>query len=662
MATQKDMVRAIGGDNRKTDPFEGLHSQCKAEHTVAWKHQKPKKDEALMRLKLYNNQKRDKEAVGDTTMFSIFQTILASLYDDQLQVTFTGQEQGDEEVAENLNALAENDYVAMEKDQADFEWNWDTLFFGRGLMELDEYDRNPDKNIFLPIPRVIDPVPFLRDPYANSINGDVKHRGACRFYGWEANFTEKELEDNPHIFEDVDFEEINYGGGTQSILADAAQARADAQGLTNQLRKEAEKPLGANAQYTITVWHTHFDVKGQVKKVRVWLANDRSKVIGIQFVKTDYWPIIDRPLYPHSHDWDGTSIPDLTEDKQRARAVAQNLGLKAMKADLYPMYIYDSNKISNRKDLEYKFNKFIPVDGKGDAITNAIAPLIKSRPNMNLLDFIYNSLNVSAQTATATPEIQQGAVSSKERTLGELNLISSKVDTRYSLSAKIFGWSEKRFWRFWYNLHKDNFAKDIDKKVLRVVGAFGPKWRTLTKDDLITEHYDPDISIESRIINRSKLLEERQTMTGYFSLILADPTVNRRYAFKQLGKITGLKKDQIDRLFPPTIDEMEAEAENELLNENKTAPVLREQNHIQHLEVHAKANLTNATKAHILTHQKALMIRRTNPEEFPEMAAAEAQNQQSAQNSAETPPEGAITPQASGVARPGELPAAFGGG
>jgi len=44
---------------------------------------------------------------------------------------------------------------------------------------------------------------------------------------------------------------------------------------------------------------------------------------------------------------------------------------------------------------------------------------------------------VASQKATATPDIQQGANSEEKRTATELNLQSAKVDTRYSLSAKI---------------------------------------------------------------------------------------------------------------------------------------------------------------------------------------------------------------------------------
>ena len=942
------------------DTFLGLQKQCQAEYDLAWKNQKPKKDEWEVRLKLYNNQKRDKKAVGDTTMFTIHQTVLASLYIDRLMATFSGREQGDEETADNLTAIAKGDYEDMEKDIIDYEWAWDTCFFGRGLLNLEEYERDPENKIYLPIPEVLDPIPFLRDPFCTSINGNRRGKGAARFYGNEVVMTRQAMEDSPHIFSDIKFEEIKYGSGTQSLLLDAQEARVAAQGLQSIDKQAKEALLGANAQYTLTQWCTHWKTGDKIKKVKVWLANDRSKIIGIKVMKDGPWPVIDRSLYPHSHDFDGTSIPDLTEDKQRARAVAQNLGLNAMKADLYPMYIYDSNKITNRKDLKFDFNKFIPVDTKGEPLTTALLPMIKSRPNLQLLDFIYNSLDISAQKATAcysedtqtltengwkyyweykegekiatfnpktnkieyhlpkkilvyeydgemyhyqkydsvdllvtpnhrlwyrsadykklkkndewklepadkiklkniqfltgadwegkidvsdwkndkidldiwceflgyfvsegciyrgtndkkqnriniaqkegetcvkieeclkklsikvnkrknkegyihfdlfdegvadwlenkvgryaygkqlpgvlknlpqkqlkiffdaymsgdgswdnregrkggyfstvskvladdlqeiclklgykskliervdkrggnrlpyyrvsicerttpeirtekdlkivsykgnvycfevpnhlfvtrrnglisiqgnTPEIQQGQLSQQQRTLGEINIVASKVDTRYSLSAKIFGWSEKRFWRQWYRLYKDNFESDIDEKVLRVVGAFGPKWRPLRRDNIIAD-IDPDISIESQVLSRAKQLEERQALTSYFSLALQEPTSNRRWGLKKLARLNGLEKDEIDRLFPPTVDERIAEKQNDLLNKNKPAPVLREDDHQIHLEVHQKANLTDAAAAHIETHIKALSIKKVNPEFFPESQMA----------------------------------------
>ena len=939
-------------DNLEKDPYLDLAKQVKAEYDLAWNHQKPKKDEALLRLKLYNNQKRDKSAAGDTTMFTIHQTLLASLYVDKLQSEWVGREEGDDEVANNLTAMADYDYDEMGKDETDFDWIWDTLFFGRAPLNFSEYIRDPDTNIFLPVPESIDPITFLHDPRGVSINGNRMGRNACRFYGREIKMGRDEMEKHPHFLANLDFTKIHFGSGTRSLIEEGARARADAQGNQYE-RNKAEAKLGVNGEYDITEWCTHFKFGGVVKKCKVWLANNRKEVVGLQIFKGDKWTVLDRSLYPTSHDWDGTSIPDLTEDKQRARAVAQNLGMQAMKADLYPMYIYDTNKIKNKNDLAFNFNKFIPSDG--DA-SNAAFALRKAFPNLPLLNFIYNSLDISAQKAcysedtqtltengwkyfweykkgekiatlntrtnkieyhlpkkmfvyehdgemyhykkddsvdllvspehqlwyrsadykklkkdngwklepankinlkniqfltgadwdaeevvnnwrneriemdvwteflgyfvsegcvyfgtkdkkqnriniaqkegetcikieeclrklpvkvnkrknkegyihfdfydeaiaqwlekkigrysygkhlpqslkmlpkrqlkiffdaymagdgswdnregrssgyfstvskvladdlqeiclkigykskliervdkrsgnrfpyyrvsicdrttpevrleknlkvinykgsiycfevpnhlfitrrngiiaiqgnTATPEIQQGQMSQEKRTLGEINIVASKVDTRYSLSAKVFGWSERRFWLQWYNLYKENFKEGIDEKMVRLVGAFGDKWRPFTKENIVTKRLDPDVKIESSYVSRAKQLEERQGTISLLNIILQDPTSNRRYAERKVAKQYGWSKDEIERLLPPTIDERIAEDQNAFLSKNKTVPVLPEDDHNVHLEIHSKASATPATYAHVETHKKALSIKKTKPELFP---------------------------------------------
>ena len=537
---------------------------------------------------------------------------------DRLSSEWAGREEGDEETAENLDALSEYDYDEMKKYMTDYDWIWDTAFFGRGILSFQEYIRDPKRNIFLPVPEVIDPTTFLRDPLAASINGTLLGKNSARFFGRELRMTRDQIVNNKNMFKELDFDDISYGHTTRSLMERSREERDSAQGRENQKMK-GEEGLKTNAQYDVLEWYTHFEEDGAVKKVKVWLTNEAKKIIGVKEIgkSRDLWPIIDRPLYPTSHDWDGTSIPDLIEDKQRARAVAQNLGLEMMKADLYPNYVFDANRIKNKHDLDFNFNKFIPVDEGGD-VRSAIAPLIKAQPNMNLLDFIYTSLDTSAQKATATPELQQGAMSEKERTLGELNLISSKVDTRYSLSAKIFGWSEKEFWLQWYRLYKENFNENIDEKVIRLVGAFGAKWRPLKKKDIITPRLDPDVKIESQVLSRAKQLEERQALTQYFLVAFQDEGTNRRYGLKRLGKLNGLKKDELDRLFPPTIDERIAEDENEMLNDDKLVSIRAEDDHNVHLEIHSKTKNTTAAMAHIETHKKALSIKKVNPELFPE--------------------------------------------
>lgn len=269
------MPKASEKENKGTkegaslDSYESLAKQIQTEFELAWKHQNPKKQEWEVRLKLYNNQKREKKAVGDTTLFTIHQTVLASLYIDRLSAEWGGREEGDEEVAENLNALSKFDYDEMEKDQIDYDWIWDTCFFGRGLVALHEYERDPDNGVYLPLPEVLDPITFLRDPRATSVNGNRRGKGSARFFGREIKMTERDIEELPHRVESFSMSELKFGSGTRSLLKDAIEARDTAQGRQTQ-RMEGEKGLGVNAEYDISEWHTHHEVEGKIQKIKVW--------------------------------------------------------------------------------------------------------------------------------------------------------------------------------------------------------------------------------------------------------------------------------------------------------------------------------------------------------------------------------------------------------
>ncbi len=596
---QEQKVEDKKGKDINTGDYKDLIEQTKSEYRVAWDFMKPKFDERALRLKLYNNQKKDKLAIGDPLMFTIHQTVLASLYNDKLNVDFIGREEGDQEKAENISSLASFDFDEMDMDLINYEFDWDTTFFGRGLLLLMEFDRK----LKCPIPEVIDIMTWLRDPRATSVNGDKKGRGAMRFGGRPIRLSMNEMDKAGVYFNYKDLKPEKSSDNTTSLLDQASRSRSEAQGYS--VTPNIDNVKGDNSQYKLLEWFTHYNGK----KVLVTLADNNNRVVRIKEIETDNWPIVDRSLYPIAHDWDNVSIPDLTEDKQRARAKLQNLGLAGIEIGLHPTYLYDTNKIKNRGNLQVDFNKNIPVDGNP---SGAIQP-VERQTVKSEVGWILDILDVAAQKSTATPDVQQGMQSEKDRPLGETQLIASRVDTRYSLSAKIFGWSEKRFWKQWYSLYKNNFKEGIDEKIIRINGAMGPKWKGLTREDIIAKS-DPDISIESRIIANNNKINDLQKYRLFFKDILAtDPqNMNLSFALRKIGKLSGFKKDEIEQILPPTIDEIVAEDENLKLNDNNLTKVNVYDDDFVHIAIHNNSADTKAKYAHINAHKKAMMLKRVN--------------------------------------------------
>jgi hypothetical protein len=249
-------------------------------------------------------------------------------------------------------------------------------------------------------------------------------------------------------------------------------------------------------------------------------------------------------------------------------------------------------------------------------------------------------MDQSAQRSLATPEIQQGIVSKQARTLGELELVSAKVDTRYSLAAKIFGWSEAEFWQRWYTGYKTHFKDKIDKKMVRIAGIWGPEVRPFKRDDLVGMA-DPDIIIESKIVSEAKRIKERNAFTQFYGIIVNNPDSNRRYADKELARLNGMKTQQIKMLFPMTLDEIEAEMENELIEDGKQARVEAMQDHQNHIIIHMRLNESKIRDKHIEMHKKAMYLLRKYQSMIGQMQPQQAiaMPQQAQTNPEKTPPE-----------------------
>lgn len=579
--------------------YKRLISQIETEFAICDRFIRPKWSEWAIRLKLYNNQRREKESIGDPLLFTIHQTILSNLYDDRLSVLFSPREDGDEETAENLTDLADFDYNEMQKDELDYYWDWDTTFFGRGLVLFMEFDR--DKKV--PIPINIDPFTFYRDPSATSVNGDIKHRGALKMWGYETRMTKNEMREAGVYFNIDEVKKSN----SISAVDENMNLRNEAQGRDNQNNINDLK--GENKEYRILKWFTHYNGK----KVMVELANDLKLVVRYyELPDNEYWPLCDRACFPMSNDWDGVSIPDLVEDKQRARSVAQNLALKGIKSGLRPKYIFNSNKVKKTYLSKEELNKHIPVDGDP---SNNIVP-VQTQQVKAEVQWILGLLDSAAQRATASPAPTMGQVSSGSPTATEVNKASSGSDVRYSLSAKIFGWSERRFWRQWYFLYKTFFAKDIDEKVIRITGAGSNKWRKLLHDNIIS-HIDPDVEVESKVLSDARRSVKLQGFTNWTNIALSYPSSNKLFAIRQLGTLNGVSQDLIDLVIPPTVDELDAEDENDYLSDNKKVEIKSTDDNIVHIEIHKKAAETAAKFAHIEAHKKALRMKKERPDLFP---------------------------------------------
>jgi hypothetical protein len=595
-----------------TEQKKKLKAQVQKEYKTAKDWIMPFYQKSYKNLKLYLNEKRDDDKVGDPILYTVMNTIHASMYSDIPAVKFRGRTIEDIDTEFGLNLLVDYDYDDMEKDQLDMDWLWDACFFGYGIVEMTYFDRARK----IPSPRLVDPFCFL---YAPDTGGELDSAAYC---GEELQLTRREMKDaGVYIFEEDDVVE---GSSFNDLPEMASKARTESQGKADQSVGSDTDESTDNSKVHLVEWRTWFEGK----RVLVALANDLDKIV--RYKELDFqntWGYVEKKISRTAHQFKGASIPDMVGDKQRMRSEIINLAATMVKGQQYPHYIYNNNLIRNRADLRFGFNKFTGVPGNP---RDVVVPMNQYTPNMAFTNYILQYLDAAAQRATASAEMQQGVLAGQERTLGELNLVAQKADTRYALMMKTLMMGEKRFWQQWYAMYKKHFKDGLDEKVLRLTGDLDQQFYTLTRTEIISDSdVDPDVEVVSTVIEEAKTQKELGKYVQLMNAVATSPDVDRRTLVRQFAQVAGISDSEIDAIFPPTVDELTAEMQNvvfgEIASGKKLPPpeVLTSDNHMVHMRIHRKADPTPARNVHMRAHLKAMVELKKNPDLDPR-AMAEA--------------------------------------
>jgi len=584
--------------------YDAVLAQGKAEVKSARDLVRSKRVELRNRIRLYNNQRKQKDKIGDTTIFNIITTLLAIYYSDKSQVSFSGREVGDVSAAQNTEYLYNFDYDEMEMEVLNYMVQWDRFFFGVGIRQLTAWN----KKTTTPDPKTLNPLTWLPDP-----NGHLLAKN-FRFMGFEVQYTRRDMTEEAGFFNQENLKIKKTPNGSEQEQNETAYWQA--QGLDYPAYRDSSSKEGE----VFDMIDQFMILKGSDGKERKFLVtfnDDVTEIFRMEEIEPVTaaervdpslipWPITLNYYAPNRTDPFGTSVPDLVEDKQRAKSVIKNLQIAAVKADIYPMYLYNRDKILNRRDLDFAFNKFIAI--RGDVDDNVVKPLNKADPKLAAALNTNQWLDADIEAATGADKNTQGVLSEHDRTLGEVQQTTANANLRFLLGSKINSWGDRRFVKLWYRLYKQNF-KSADKKIVRIQSGIGDSFMALSRKDFITVN-DPDIKIGSKIEMEQKRMRDRVAFAAVLPLINADPTkpqVSKRFAERRLLKLYDLPAEEIAIISPDTPDEMKAKMENELLDKNNLSDVKIEvgEDHLSHMVIHNQAEKTEANLGHTQAHKMA---------------------------------------------------------
>jgi hypothetical protein len=550
-----------------------------------------RKKRQVNQLVLLNNLQRGDENIASTLLLTLFNRILSNLYDDKMQVKFVPGEELDQKKVNTLNILAQNDYREMDKARLDYDWAWDTLFFGRGYMETLQFD--PKRKIM--VPHVINPLVFGYDPYFDNPQ-------QWRYY-WKW-ITKSKWEINKLI-----------KAGKIKGIADAKELPSgiDPYLWEYKIRREQAKlatPQAADS-YQGDVYQIleFFGYDGDGDKSVFWLDRDFSKVLYQE--KLDLrdgdngesnWPIVVKEAFREPHASVVFSVADLLEDKHRARSVLLNLAFIAAKDKANPLYQFVPENVLDQTQLfSRQIGQHIPVKD----VSASIAPLNTANPMDNGLAAFMSMLSQEANdpvgTGMALAPAKKGKQSATESAIQQqLN------DLAQSLQSKVMQFGEEEFWKQWYQRYV-RYTKAGDTKIATIVGVKGMTFEKIEFKDIKTK-YPPGVLVFSAKEAEYKemvLRRDLMQMYGQFQETLGPDGMRNFNKYVFLPKFLQ-DPTMMDILVPKTIDEINAEQENDSINENSLPQVKDTDNHEQHIPIHYMAQNTWAKWVHIAWHEELL--------------------------------------------------------
>ncbi len=194
-------------------------------------------------------------------------------------------------------------------------------------------------------------------------------------------------------------------------------------------------------------------------------------------------------------------------------------------------------------------------------------------PRQSIAADSYNvsqELKAQYQLDTGFSSNTLGVPGDKAMTLGESQQIQANANLRLGLNVQVASWSEKKFWRLWYESYRKNF-KEGSKKIIRVVTSFGTNVVELRKKDIDCAT-DPDIYVQYRSQAKALSEQEKAGFMATLPLILQDPStpkISKKFAYRKAMRLNGMKRDEVYAQVPKDGDEMAADDAVQLINKGQ---------------------------------------------------------------------------------------------
>ena len=305
--------------------------------------------------------------------------------------------------------------------------------------------------------------------------------------------------------------------------------------------------------------------------------------------------------------WCGQHI---LEDKQRTQQLFMNLNkIKAEHETWGNTFMVDTNIVKNLNDLRQQstWPKYLRAPWSATQ-GNPIQQVETGKISQDS----YNMPNVLAGQASSDLWLDERALwvsPNSSLSATENQRIQKNQNIKLILNNRINQWGEKDFWKMWLRSYYEFFNYKDEKNIL-LNNSFGNTQITIKRKDIYTS-----ANIDIKIINKSEEREMNEknklSLLTVSNLVMDDPNspnISKTFAKRSIAKAQWLKRDQINVLFPPSYEEMDAKSQLDLLNaDEKLDPDNIDiwEDHMTYLVVYQNASDTEAKREAIEARTQA---------------------------------------------------------
>lgn len=552
-------------------------------------------------LVLLSNLRRNDQSISSTLLITLFNRVMSSIYDDKMQVKFLPSQGITQEQINSYNILAQSDYQEMGKAKLDYDWAWDTLFFGRGYCETIRFDKKRK----LLQPHSINPLVFGYDPYFENVQD-------WRYYWKWISKSKYDLD-------------LLKSGGVISVDVTTLPTGIDPYIWEYKTKRDAARegvqpPIQpqSNDVYQILEFYG-YNEKG-VKTV-YWIDKSFSKIIyekaldlddgdeviapdGTTVSRKSNWPIVVKESFRVPHSSIPISIADLLEDKHRAKSVLLNLAYIAAKDQANPIYWYNDNVQDQTAFLARQVNQHIKLNdtATGDGSIGPINKASTMSPDLaNFITMLQQEANEPIGTGmTMQPE-------SSDTTATASSIDQQLNDLAQSLQSKVMQFGEQEFWSQWFHRYAKH-ANELKEKTANIIGVKGVDSKIISLKDFRAD-FPPGVLIYSAKQAEYKDLVKRRDFMQLYPAIsqTLDPDGMRNFQKHVFFPLFIQDTATLSVMFPKTLDEMTAEEENQRLSKGQMVQAQEMDNHTTHIYTHYMVEPKNwEVWLHIDEHEKML--------------------------------------------------------